>query len=106
MIKIYGHSDDCVEVEGIFRGQNEYNPPLDKPISLVVHDFTFDKSVIVTAHYAAEKFSDAVWRLSVEPINEDKPMPPMKITLAPNGYSPMLEIECSENTAVSRQQND
>lgn len=97
MIQLYGHSDDCFEVEGDFRGENEYNSFL-KPISVVVHDFTFDTSVIVTAEYGKRS---AVWSISVEPIDEDKPMPNISIAMAKNGYSPMLVIDCSENTAVS-----
>ena len=97
MILIYGHSDDCLEVEGNFRGDSEYNSFL-KPISVVVHDFTFETSVIVTAEYGKRS---AVWSISVEPIDEDKPMPNISIGMAKNGYSPMLVIDCSENTAVS-----
>lgn len=96
MIRIYGHSDDCLEVEGDFRGENEYNSFL-KPISVVVHDFTFATSVVVTGEYGKRS---GVWSISVEPIDEDKPMPNMSIGMAKNGYSPMLMIDCSENTLV------
>lgn len=99
MLEIYGHSDDCIEVVGPHRGDTEFYLGLDKPLSLIVNDFTFDVGVIVTLEYGP---GDAgVWRVAVEPQDEDKPMPPMGITLAKNGYSPMLMIDCSENTAVS-----
>jgi hypothetical protein len=98
MIKIYGHSDDCLELEGEFRGENEYSC-YNKPVTIVIHDFTFDTDVVVTGEYAV-KGRAASWRISVELIDEDKPMPNMRITMAENGYSPMLIIDCSENTAV------
>jgi hypothetical protein len=96
MIKIFGHSDDCFEVEGDFRGENEYNPRMDKPLVLEIRDWTMDKDVIVTGRYGGV----GVWSIAVEPIDEDKPMPPMHIELAPNGYSPLLVIECTDNTVV------
>ena len=98
MILIYGHSDDCLEVEGNFRGDGEYNSYLN-PIALVINDFTFDTSAIVTAEYGRHK--SGVWSIAVQPIDEDKPMPKIEISMAENGYSPMLVIDCSENTAVS-----
>ena len=99
MIKIYGHSDDCFEVEGAFRGENEYSA-YDEVVTVLVYDFTFSTSVVVTGEYGANGRA-GVWRISVEPEDEDKPMPLMHIYAAKNGYSPMLVIDCSENTAVS-----
>ena len=98
MIQLYGHSDDCFEVEGEFRGENEYSC-YNKPVTIMIHDFTFDTDVVVTGEYAPSNRA-AVWRISVEPIDEDKPMPKMKILVAENGYSPVLILDCSENTVV------
>ena len=101
MIKIYGYSDDNFAIEGEFQGENEYSC-FEKPIMLVVHDLTFAKSVIVTGEYAQKnKNTGAVWAITVQPTDEDVPMPDMKIEMAPHGYSPLLIIECSENTTVS-----
>jgi hypothetical protein len=98
MIKIYGHSDDCFEVEGEFRGENEYSC-YNKPVTILIHDFTFDTDVIVTGEYAPDNRA-AAWRIAIEPVDEDKPMPAMTIQMAENGYSPLLIIDCSENTVV------
>lgn len=99
MIKIYGHSDDCFELDGTFRGENEFSC-YDHPVIILVHDFTLDAGVVVTGEYAP-KGRAAVWSIRVEPEDEDEPMPPMKIEMAKSGYSPALIIECSDNTAVS-----
>ena len=103
MIKIYGHSDDCFEIEGEFRGENEYSC-FEQAVTILVHDFTFDCGVVVTGEYAREN-RNGVWSITVEPEDEDKPMPAMRLEMAKNGYSPMLIIECSDNTAVSEVKN-
>jgi len=99
MIKIYGHSDDCFELEGAFRGENEYSC-FEGPVTIIVHDFTFDTSVVVTGEYDKANRC-GVWSITVEPEDEDKPMPPMRLEMAENGYSPLLILECSDNTAIS-----
>jgi hypothetical protein len=99
MIKIYGHNDDCFEIDGTFRGENEISC-FEKQAIIQVYDFTFAKGVIVIGEYDKNNRA-GVWSISVEPVDEDNPMPEMWLEMAPNGYSPMLIIECSENTAVS-----
>ena len=96
MIRIYGHSDDCLEVEGYFRGNSEYSS-YSKPITIIVSDFVHNTGVIVTGEYGKHS---GVWSIAVEPIDENKPMPDMRIVMAGNGYSPMLMIQCDENTQV------
>lgn len=99
MIKIYGNSDDCFEIEGEFRGEDEYGA-YDKAITVLVHDFTFGTDVVVTGEYAKNNRA-GVWSITVEPFEDGTPMPPMKLEMAQNGYSPVLILECSENTSVS-----
>ncbi len=99
MIKIYGHSDDCFEVEGNFRGNNEYSC-FNKPVTIIIHDFTFDTDVVVTGEYAPGGRA-GVWGITVELLDEDKPMPEIRIEMEEGGYSPMLIVYCSENTVVS-----
>lgn len=100
MIKIYGHSDDCFEIDGEFRGENEYSC-FEETVTVLVHDFTFDCGVVVTGEYAKADRA-GVWALTVEPEDEDKPMPAMRLEMHKRGYSPVLIIECSDNTAVSK----
>jgi len=99
MIKIYGSSDDLLEIDGVFQGENEFGC-YNKPITIEVVDPALGTAVAVTATYGFHKCSAAVWGITVEPIGEDLAMPEMKIELAENGYSPMLVINCSEKTIV------
>jgi hypothetical protein len=101
MIKIYGSSDDLFEVDGEFRGENEYGCYNEKVV-LCVHDFTDNSGVIVTGEYAPESPCTAVWAITVAPEDEDSPMPMMTIEMAENGYSPMLVIRCTDNTSVTK----
>lgn len=96
MIKIYGYSDDLFEVEGDFVGENEY-PCYETPVSLLVTDREASTGAIVTGEYGKRA---AVWTISVEPVDEGKPIPPMSIKMGDNGYTPMLVIECSETSTV------
>ena len=102
MIKIYGHSDDCFELEGMFTGEHEFNC-YDQAVTVEIVDQ--DKGVVVTGEYA-RKNRAGVWSITVEPLEEDKAMPPMHLNTYSNGYSPLLVIECSPNATVKEIRRD
>ena len=100
IVKIYGHSDDTLEIEGDFVGEQDFGC-YDKFISIKVEDSKSPRrGVVVTAKYAYENRS-AVWMIGVEPLDEDVPMPYMKYEMAPSGYSPMLVLEFGDKPTVS-----
>jgi hypothetical protein len=105
MIKIFGHSDDCVEIEGDFTGENEFYVNSCDKVWLNVYDPLTKVSVNVTVSYACE-YKTGVWSIAVEPTDEDKAMPKMSIEMAKNGYSSMLVIECSDKVIVTELQLD
>jgi len=63
----------------------------------MIEDFAHGTSVIVTGQYGV---NGGVWSITVEPKDEDIPMPDMTITNHKNGYSPWLTVDCSEDTMV------
>ena len=54
MIKIYGSSDDLLEIDGVFQGENEFGC-YNKPITIEVVDPALGTAVAVTATYGFHK---------------------------------------------------
>jgi hypothetical protein len=99
MIRIYGASDDLVEIEGDV--QDEVSP------GKMIKIGTDEKGMYVTFRYAANKKSGGVWRGTVEQIEEGIPMFPMTVGLAeasgfpdPRSYSVLFTIDCPPGTPV------
>ena len=100
MIRIYGVSDDLVEIEG---DVEEEIGCYDKAVTLEVGGAKGGLRVV--AEYAPRHASSdvGVWRLGVEPIDEDVPIPwPVRVELAERGYSPVINIDCPPGTPVQR----
>lgn len=94
MIRIYGHSDDCIEIEGSVKDEIG---AWDKPRAITITD-RIGQGVRVLAQYAPG--DAAVWRFSVEQLDEDVPVPwPIRITPA-HGYSVAVEIDCGDDVTV------
>lgn len=99
MIRIYGHSDDCLEVEGEFVGaENEFSC-WQEIIKLEIEDKAAGTGCVIVAEYARDDRA-AVWHIGVEPSDEDVPMPGIKVELYKNGYSPVFVLDCSRGTTV------
>lgn len=95
MLRIYGASDDLVEIEG---DVSEELGARDRQRTITIGD---DKGGLrVIAKYAPG--SRAVWRLSVEPIDEEVPIPwPVHVELAEPGYSCAVVVDCPPGTPVA-----
>jgi hypothetical protein len=99
MISIYGHSDDVVVLEGDV--QDEVGP------GRMIQFGDGQRGVKVTFKYAAAKKSGAVWRASIEQIDEGVPMFPVTIGEAepaglpePKVYSVKVTVDCPPGTPV------
>jgi hypothetical protein len=102
MLRIYGASDDLVELDGIVYDElGAYNSHR----VITVGD---DKGGLrVIAEYAPKhiKTGAGVWRLSVEPIEEDVPCPwPVRVEV--KGYSTHIVIDCPEGTPVTWEKDE
>lgn len=102
MLRIYGHSDDCIEIEGDVREEIYAND--DEAVLLVGRD---DAGVVVTVTYAP-RLGVGVWRVGFEPIDEEVPIPwPVRVELEPEkGYSAVGVIECPPGTLVRKARED
>lgn len=94
MIQIYGHSDDLIEIEGAV--SDEYSA-YEKIAILRIDDHYNKTSVIIIGEYGKRA---GVWTFSVEPVEEDIQLPPIRIATHENGYSPLLTVECSVNVTA------
>jgi hypothetical protein len=97
MIRIFGYSDDLLEIDGKFIGENEYGA-YDKPVTIAVRDPDNKTVVFVTGEYGRSE--GGVWSIMVSQEDEDIPLPNMRIENHKSGYSPSLIIECSEKSTV------
>ena len=100
MISVYGHSDDVVVIEGDV--DDEVRPGR----TITVGDVK--RGVRINFKYAASKTSGAVWRGSIEQIDEGVPMFPVTVTEAepsgypdPQSYSVKLIVDCPPGTPVT-----
>lgn len=95
MLKISGHSDDIVSLSGLV---DDEIGAYDKPVAIRIGDAR--GGVIVTMHYAPDKASAAVWRASVEQIDEDVPVPWAIHIKQDHAYSVAVIVECPAGTPI------
>lgn len=100
MIKIYGHSDDVVCIDG-----DSFSDEVSLGRMITIGDEKRGMNVVFK--YAAGKKSGAVWRGCVEQIEENIPMFPISVSEAePSGgpdpctYSVLFTIDCPIETPV------
>lgn len=94
MIKIYGHSDDLVEIEGDI--EDELCAYEDGRIITIGGE---GEGVVIRAEYAPEG-SAGVWRFSVELVDDGVPCR-WKIEIEPkHEYSQQVVIHCPPGTPV------
>lgn len=97
MLKIYGHSDDLVEIEGDIRGgKGEEINIIDKPAMVHIGG---SKGIVVQNEY-----TDGGWETTLRfgADHEDKEPMPWKITveMSENGYSLATTVDCPPDTDV------
>lgn len=96
MLRIYGHSDDVVVIDGHL--QDEVGPNR----AIVIGDGR--RGMRVTFRYSASRRSGAVWRGAIEQIDEGVPLFPVEVSEAAAGgqsYSVMFIIDCPDDTPVT-----
>lgn len=94
-IKIYGASDDLVEIEG--PGGDELGA-YGKRREITIT--TGGLGVVVGMEYAPKGTSAGVWRADIRQIDEDIDMPPISITMGGRGYTPLVTVTVSEGSVV------
>lgn len=101
MIRIYGHSDDCIEIEG---DVDEELGAYSRPRCITVGGE--DGGVEVWVEYAPERTKGAVWHFTIGLIDEDVPCPwPIRIE-PKHGYSQQAVIDCPAGTPVDFGEED
>lgn len=99
MLKIYGASDDLVELEGFIRDEVDC---YDKPVQIKVG--TDDSGLIITMRYGV---LGAVWSAELSQLDEDVPIPwPVTVVTQGRreddvGYSVAVCIDCPDDTPVA-----
>lgn len=95
MLRIYGASDDCIEIEGDVEGEL-YADRDGKAVLLVGEERA---GLVVTVRYAPR--DAAVWQVGVEPVDEAVPMP-WSARVEVQGYTAVLVVECPPGTPVRK----
>ena len=93
MIRIYGASDDLVEIDAGLKSDEV--GAYERPVTVTVTDAAGHGARFIV-EYAPEHASSGkgVWRIGVEPLEEDVPMPwPITMKLGGRGYSAVAEID-------------
>lgn len=88
---MYGHSDDCCEIEGIVTDEIGC---YDRRVVVKVGDPAIG-GCFVTLH------NNGLWEVNVGLMDEDVPVPWPISVYAEHGYSMCCEIACPEGTPVS-----
>mgnify|MGYP000980233642 CR=1 FL=1 len=106
MIKIYGASDDLVEIEA--GDKSDEIGCYDNPAIIEITDIIGQGARFIVEYGAGDK---PVWRIGVEPLHEDIPIPwQIEMKLAPRGYSTLAVISADPNNVtiehVNRQVED
>lgn len=105
MIRIQGHSDDVVVIEGDGANGQRFCEELgayERHRTITVGDPAVGGVRIVAEYDPKHAGLDTTcWRLSVELVEEDKPIPwPVRIETAENLYSPAMVIDCPAGTPI------
>lgn len=96
-IDIYGASDDLVEIEGHV---SEEIGAYDKRVAIEVGTMATG-GLRVLAEYSPKDSTVGVWRMSVEPLDEDVRIPwPVQVDMSERGYSCVVRVVCPDDTPV------
>lgn len=103
MIRIYGASDDLVEVEGP-SGHNEFGA-FDKEIALLIGDGS--GGLVVRFYYAPlrqpknDVGDGATWQARIDVVDEDTPIP-WPVSIKSDGYTVVVEVDAPASTKWRR----
>ena len=97
MLKIYGSSDDLIEVEGHIREEYYVSDPVPTVLQIANTD---GDALIVTFVYGRY---DNTWSAEVSQVTEDAPIPwPVTITAEPDSYTVAVNIDCPDDTTIQQ----
>jgi hypothetical protein len=97
-MRIYGASDDLIEIEQGTVKDEIYADRDDRAVLLVG---TERSGLVVTLTYAPRRDA-AVWQVAVEPVDEGVPIPwPVRVEAF--GYTACVLSDCPQGTPVRRQ---
>lgn len=98
MIRIYGASDDLVEIEGDIR--EELGSYDRETVILIGRE---DAGVVVRVEYGHGNRA-GVWGVAFEPVDEDVPIPwPVCVEMGGRGYSAVAVVDCPPGTLLRKQ---
>lgn len=96
-MKIYGASDDLVEIEGGPEGDDEINV-IDKDVRFTIGSDVHG-GIVVVMSYAPDDLEDGCWQARLAPIAEDVPCPwPVRVDA--KGYSAVVQIDCPRDVQM------
>jgi hypothetical protein len=96
-VKIYGASDDLVELEGGPDGDDEIDA-LDRDVRITIGSDAHG-GIVVVMSYAPGDVEDGVWQARLSPIAEDVACPwPVRVEC--KGYSAVVEIDCPRDVQL------
>ncbi len=95
-LKIYGASDDLVEMDGI-AGADEFNCYKDESLLATFVLKADNERLRIHAIY------DGSWCFALGQVEEDDPMPPWPVRRTWSGYSEHVEIDVPDHARVDRE---
>ena len=95
LFSIYGASDDLIETEGV-SGCDEYGAYNVESTTFILNSPSTGASMKLVTRYNI----NGTWSTSIDMIDEDIPIPnwPIEISMAPRGYSTLVEITVPDDT--------
>lgn len=103
MIRIYGHSDDCFEIECSETDKSDELSAYKNGRSVLVG--TVKGGLVVRGRYAPKRSptngigDGGTWQLSIDLVDEDVPIPwKVSVEVSERGYSPVIAIDCPDGT--------
>ena len=92
-LRIYGASDDLVEIEGAVDAEINTG----EPCAIQIGDRSGLCTLVVMAY---GDMGEAVWTAKVAPLDEDIPMHEVRLGLHSSGYSVLVEIDVPQGTRI------
>lgn len=103
-LRIYGASDDLVEIEGHFAEEVDC---YDRSVLITVgwpeaNAGRDSQGVYVLMRYAPKWVKTGVWTAEISPLDEDVEIPwPVTVSLGGRGYTAEVVIDCPDNVPVT-----
>ena len=96
-MKMYGSSDDLVEIEDVHGGDKFNCYALVGTDDIIVASFILGGRMRIRALY------DGCWSFAVGQVTEEIPLPAWPMTITSEGYSAVLTITVPDDAAIFRE---